>query len=392
MSKNLLRSLGLESIEVEQPVTEPSFNEPAAIIEEGNTINTVTGDTMRTVATLETLNTILAGAPEDQINETTAEIVDATMQDIVGRYEMVKESRLAVESFRSAGKESYLRFAREDVSGKLAGFKKGLETIIEKIIELLQKFWQWLTMNHKRVKASLEAAMKAVASADGEQTIPFQVKFRTLLTNDAFSVDSISEAAETLNDLCSSSEKFITESFDLAGRGRVFAYGNIANEVKKYFGDFATSNPGEYLFYSNLGGRKFALALNPDLKDSEKQTSQQVFETSFSSIEERNESPEGIKVAKNDMTQMLQAAKAVVDTSEQKFSKINKIQDSLKRNKQLFTKKADSFMPSNVVAAYNKCLIHFIDGAFTQALRHGNAVAALAQAYAKQGNNVVAEA
>lgn len=383
MSK-LFRALGLESDAFVVPEGEVAFSESDSLISEGNGLAEANDEANQTVATLESLNTILENSPEDQINETTAQIIDTVMGDITGRYEMVKESHLAVESFRARGAASYHRIAKEDISDKLAGFKKGLDTIIEKIIELIQKFWQWLTMNHKRVKASLEAAKKAVASADGEQTIPFQVKFRTLLTNDAFSAESIGEAAETLHDLCSVSEKFITESFDLGARGGVFAYRNIASDAEKYFSDYATSNPGEYLFYSNLGGRKFALALNPDLKDSEKQTSQQVFETSFTSIEERNESPEGIKVVKNDMTKMLQEAVAVVDTSEKDFDKINKIQNSLKRNKQLFIKGDKLVMPTKVVAAYNKCLIHFIDGAFTQALRHGNAVAALGMAYAKQ--------
>ena len=387
MSKNLLRALGLESIEVDQPVTEPSFNEPAAIIEEGNTINTVTGDTMRTVATLETLNTILAGAPEDQINETTAEIIDASMQDIVGRYEMVKESRLAVESFRSAGKESYLRFAREDVSGKLAGFKKGLETIIEKIIELIQKFWQWLTMNHKRVKASLAEAAKAVASADGKQTIPFQVKFRTLLNGETLDADSINETANCIFDLCETSQVFITKSFDTMyhSLGGLSETENIIKKLNECFGDYATSVEGEYLLYSNIGGRKFAMAMNPNRI----QHTDQVFDTSLSSVTDSSESPDSITLTKQGVDSIIKSAIAAVDASEKDFFHINKIQKNLKDTK--FSSKQMQ-IPANVLQAYNKCIVQFIDGAFTQALRHGNAVAALAQAYAKQGNNVVAEA
>lgn len=394
MSKKLLRALGLESDvpAVVEPEVEPSFNEASVLIVEGESLIGVEGDTLQTIATLETIDTILAGAPEDQITETTAAIVDAAMQDITGRYEMAKECRLAAESFRSVGNETYLRIAREDVSSKLDGFKKGVATIIEKIIELMQKFWQWLTMNHKRVKASLAAATTAVKAADGEQTIPFQVKFRTLLTNDELSVASIEEGAEAVHDLCSASAKFITESFNISGGNKVFAYSNITNEIKKYLGEYATSTPGEYLFYSNIAGRKFALALNPDLKDSAEQTSQQVFETSLTPIEARQESPENIVVGKHDVEKMLQAATAVVDISDQEFAKINKIQESLKRNRQLFAKGDKLVMPSKVVAAYNKCIVHFIDGVFTQALRHGNAVAALGQAYAKQGNNIAAEA
>lgn len=387
MSKKLIYALGLESdAPVVAPAGEIDFGESDNLISEGGGLTEAGSDAIQTVATLESLNTIIDNSPEDQINETTAAIVDAVIQDINGRYEMAKETRLAVESYKARGAKAYRQIAKEDISSKLAGFKKGIETIIEKIIELIQKFWQWLTMNHKRVKASLVEAASAVKGADGEQAIAFQTNFRALLTGEKLTTEGIDETANAIHDLCEASQNFITTSFGVAGK-HAYAHNRIVDEVKKSFSDYVTSNANEYLFYSNIGGRKFMLALNPELKDSAPEISQQVFETSLVAVEERNESPEEITLVKAEVVKMLQAATAVVDISEKEFDKINRIQAALRRNKQIGTGDDGITMPVNVVAAYNKCIVHFIDGVFTQALRHGNAVAALAKAYAKQGKN-----
>lgn len=417
MSKNILRALGLESETPVVPVPEegppaetspdatetetssteevsetPEFDagedEADELVAEGNDLNAASDEVAETVVTLETINTILTNAPEDQINETTAAIVDAAIQDINGRFEIAKAKELSIESFRQSTPAAYRQIAKEDIKGKLDALKNGLKNIIKKIVEMVQRFWQWLTLNHKRVKESLKKATVSVTAAEEQAEIAMQSRFRTLMTNTTFDAAKTVSLADYMGELCNSAGLFITSGFVEASENKsdldvqFRSAESMQLRVKAAFKDCHEVN-GAFALYTGIAGR--------DLWIFPAKTNGAGFSAGFVKCENDFESPEKIVLKKDEIIKILRAADNLADSSEKDFDRINRIQSKIKAVSNI-TKFASSMEPENlkisvmskVLVTYNQALVAFIDGIFTQSLRFSNAAANLGFAYAKQ--------
>lgn len=425
MSKKLLRALGLESETppvvpeeglqpTETPPTDPAPADPVdpvdptpvepteddsfesadeeagELVQEGDELNDASEEVTQTIVTLEAIDTILAGAPEDQINETTAQIVDAAMQDIAGRFDIEKAPELSVESFRTAGIKKYREIAREDVDGKLAAFKNGLNNIVKKIVELCQKFWQWLTMNHKRVKAALEEAVKAVDGAEEQATLTMESRFRTLMTTGEFDPAKTVSLAGYMGELCVSAQIFITSGFtELSEKSSdsQMSFGNgesMSRRVKAGFKG-CKEEGGKILLYVGIGGRD--LTIIPATRGAVG------FTTELTKCEDDFASPESISLKKEDAVRILRASGDLIATSEKDFDKINRMQKKMSALAIAHNMAGGNISPSpklmqltHALNAYNRALVAFIDGIFTQSLRFGNAAASLGKAYGKKAS------
>lgn len=362
------------------------------LIEEGTELNDASDEVSQTVVTLEKINTILAGGPEDQINETTADIIDAAMQDIDHRFEIEVQPKLSKESFHRIGATTYRQIAKEEVGGKLEAFKKGLKTIVEKIVLMVQKFWQWLTMNHKRVKASLAATLNTVKNRTGSIELQTKIIWHPLLSDSPLTGESILHVGNELVTLSKLAQEFILASFGDLGSTlqtvRTGAAGSLRKNLDKTFSGYKHGKT--ISFYSNFGNR----SLTADTFDFGPRGNdfglKSEFEVELIKAVPSAEMPEKVTITQAEVVDILTTALSAVDASEKEFNKINGIQK--KQLGLLHSEEAmDKYDPlasehhrTKGYQTLNNCLVAFIDGIFMQSLRYGNAVASMGNAYAAQ--------
>ena len=112
---------------------------------EGNDIGLAGADISKALITLENISTILAKAPDEEINETTAAIVDAAIQDINSRFDIENAKEISIEFFQVQGAKQYCHSANEAINERLEQLKKAAYAVVEKIIGWIKQFWSWLT-------------------------------------------------------------------------------------------------------------------------------------------------------------------------------------------------------------------------------------------------------
>ncbi len=360
------------------PVETHEELDTSVIEQTGNDINNLTDaadDVSKALVTLESIAAAIESAPV--LTALEAKVANATIARIDAQFELPTRS-VGLESATDPRKA-----ALEDLSSKIETFKKTIGAIIAKIIEMVQKFWEWLTLNHKKIKARLAEQEKQLGSAKGKFDIPVNGSVKALTSEAALSHDSINDVAATLHGLIPAVTDFTLDStpFDYRQSVRHDGIGFSALKSAKHFKDF-THRDNVYTLYENIAGRSLQVIFDPDIIVKGGASKSMPYQVKLTPAETSKELPANIELDDQQVLILVQGASAVVGMVDKHFANINQSIRSLNRDERKLDKQNHSEWIV-ILRAYSQAIGVFIDGVFTQSLRFSAGVANLAGSYIK---------
>lgn len=371
-----------------QPAADPAPEEPAddgedLDFEGGSEINTELADTAqaheeaeKTVVTLESIVDILSQASEDQLNETTAAIVAAAIDDVNDRYEFEKAPEISMEGYRMVGAATFRSSATESMKEKVEQLKSMAKGLIDKIIEMIQRFWQWLTLNKKRLAARLAAAEESLKGVDGEAEVKASPIWRTV-AGDSLTITALVKNGRTLEMATSSAAVFIGTGFEAYSSlviGHMSDTTRYAELARKAFSNFSEVD-GKIELYNNIGGRALSIELTPE-------NATRPFSVRFSKTEQ-GDMADALTVSEHDADVLMKQARLTADVSVKGFEKIDRTISVLKRVTNINTLTAtDAFTKqTQTLRSYSSALSVLVEGCFTQSLRYSNVAVQVVERY-----------
>ncbi len=396
--------LGLETYAPKDP--EPvvpegpvEFDSPSGVVEQTNDLVEDLTDLSGSVRTLESIAQAIESAEDADFSASTAQIIAAAIDTVAG-----PAKTIAAEKFQQAGmtKPAALRkAAQEALADKFTAIKASISKLIQKIIEKLEAFWRWLTMNHKRVLKRLNAAKNQLTDAPAKADLKFQKNWINLMHTNVFEPQKVGQLGGYLAELCISAGTFIESGFQevskIAADPRLnIDYSNKSMRIRvgAAFKHFKVHDDGEIELYNGIAGRYLYLTVSNRDTDFNKDFSP-TFRVHLRSMRENSQLPHETTVYKEDMRKILTGAVEAVDASEKHFEKVNRIRNKLRA----MTAIGGTGLAVITVAAgpqpalmaltamlgsYSSAISAFIDGVFLQSVRFGSAAADLADAYMKQ--------
>ena len=232
---------------------------------EGNDIGLAGADISKALITLENISTILAKAPDEEINETTAAIVDAAIQDINSRFDIENAKEISIEFFQVQGAKQYRHSANEAINERLEQLKKAAYAVVEKIIGWIKQFWSWLTATHKSTKKKLEAAIAAAKNINVDATVTLPKYQADRLASGDLVASAVINNGRTLEAVCHSSTLFIKNAFPkVIGQDIAFVLRDEGVRLAKIcFGNFKSAGDA-YVLYSGIAGRHVEVDFSGD--------------------------------------------------------------------------------------------------------------------------------
>ncbi len=392
--------LGLETYapkaeELVVPDGPVEFDSPSGVVEQTSDIVEELADLSGSIRTLESIATAIESATDADFTASTASIVAAAIDGVAGPAETI-----AAEKFQQAGMSqpaALRKAAQEALSDKFASIKAALTKLVQKIIEKLESFWNWLTMNHKRVLKRLGEAKNNLINAPAKVDLQFQKNWINLMHTGVFEPNKVGQLGGYLAELCTSAGLFIETGFQevskLAIDPRVNVYKSkiMQTVVSAAFKHFKTGPNGEIGLYNGIAGRYLYIEVNSEDNDLV-----EAFRVYLRPMDERPDLPSETTIYKEDMQRIISGAVEAVDASQKHFDKVNRTRSKLRALSGIIgtgtavltvTNGAQPqlMMLTAVLRSYSSAIGAFIEGVFLQSVRFGNAAADLADAYLKQG-------
>ncbi len=342
-------------------------------------------DVSKALVTLESIATAIESAPA--LTALEAKVANATIARIDAQFELPTRT-VGLESATDPRKA-----ALEDLSSKIETFKKTIGAIVAKIIEMVQKFWEWLTLNSKNIKKRLENLQAQLKNHSGKVDVPVTGSFKALTSEVGLSYDSISDVAAELHALLPVVVNFARESSPLRATSSLNGLGfsalkAAAQELKDY-----PQNDNAYVLYKNIGGRSLQVVFDPEIITKAvagKRNKSLPYQVKISAVQEQAELPTTVSIDNKQVLDLIQDAIAVVGMADKHFVTINGEVKNLKHEER-WVGKSDSKEKIAILRAYSQATSVFIDGVFTQSLRYSTGVIALTNAYTKVNTNNVIE-
>ncbi len=338
------------------------------------------------LVTLESIATAIEST--SHLTALEAKVANAAIERINAQFELPTRT-VGLESATDARKA-----ALEDLSSKMETFKKTISAIIAKIVEMVQKFWEWLTLNSKNIKKRLENLQAQLKNHSGKVDVPVTGSFKALTSEAALSYDSINDVAAELHALLPVVVKFASESSPLRVGSSIDGLGfsalkAAAQELKDY-----PQNDGAYVLYKNIGGRSLQVVFDPEIITKAvagEQNTSMPYQAKISAAQEQVELPTTVSIDNKQVLDLIQGAIAVVGMADKHVVTINGEVKNLKQEER-WVGKTDSKKKIAILRAYSQATSVFIDGVFTQSLRYSTGVIALTHAYMKVNPNNVVDA
>lgn len=351
---------------------------------------------MTSLETLETASAVLNAAPDEEVNETNAALINTMVGSAIGE-DQADRLMPSAESFSLGSKRVLAAYAREGIVDKI---KEGAKAIWDKIVEMIQKFWNWITNNHKKIAEKIDKAEEKVeekvkaaphsekqteakpvkAPFDPNKPISLTVteKYKILFKNEKFSIADATVIADTLTGLCEAASKFLALSFnssDTEYDGEV-----IIKNLKEAFSRYKDSAEGSseitFNLYNCIAGNYFDVGAKRDNKN----------ELTIFSIVRVSEfthdlfdMPSTISVNHKQITDLMKLGRQVNDASSKEFDKIKSLQAKIKTFSQSTDYKRKE--GSKSVMDYLRFLDNVIKGIYEPAARFSDCVASLAWQY-----------
>ncbi len=393
--------LGLETYAPKDP--EPvvpegpvEFDSPSGVVEQTNDLVEDLTDLSGSVRTLESIAQAIESAEDADFSASTAQIIAAAIDGVTGPSETI-----AAEKFQQAGAtkpEALRKAAQEALSDKFASIKATLSKLIQKIIEKLESFWNWLTMNHKRVLKRLGEVKNDLMDAPAKADLQFQKNWLNLMHTGAFEPSKAGQLGGYLAELCISAGTFIESGFkevsEMAIDPRVGVDASPESmriRVNAAFKHFKDHGNGEIDLYNGVAGRYLYI----ETLKSDHQMGP-VFRVHLRPMDNRPELPSETTVYKEDMRKIISGAIEAVDASHKHFDKVSRTRNKLRAmvaggglltvaTTPVLGPQIKLMMLTATLASYSSAISAFIEGVFLQSVRFGSAAADLAAAYVKQG-------
>lgn len=368
---------------VEENDEDSEFDKGQAIVEEGTIITEAGEDISKALVTLETISTILAEAPEEEINQTTAAIVSAAIQDINDRFETEPSKEVSIEYFQVLGNAGYRKTANEAIGERVEQFKKAFDTVVDKIIGWVKQFWNWLFQNHKNTKKKLDAAVKTLKGVKGDAKITLAGYQADRLSSDDLTVNTIVNNGKTLYNVCHSVTMYINNGFDyqLFGNGVAFVKSKEGSElVKRCFANHKQEKDN-IVVYEGIGGRNVIINFSEHSEAS-----------SFAVVTEKAENTRSntdLELDNSDVSKIVTQAEETLKASTDGFNAsekmINKI-TAMRRHPEMV---ARGFVNKNaqLFSNYGKAITQLSGVSYTESLRFTAACTAVIEQYVKHITN-----
>lgn len=338
---------------------------------------------MRSIETLEAVAGVLETAPAEEINETNAALLGVVVNGVVGKDEGERMMPSA-ESFSLGSKRVLAAYAREGIVDKI---KDGAKKIIEKIIELIQKFWEWLTLNQKSIKFKL-LCFKNSKTGFGKAELKMQSSWHRLTTNGTITEKGTNSIATQLSVLCGQASDFVGYGFATGDKNDIFmakpgAMGTIMGHSFK--GHEYDKSTGTITLYAGINNRNLTIVHNKDYLTDPGSLTSSAFEVKLQRSDNVIEYAELFTLDVDGYHSVCDSALELLAASEAGFSEIKKLQGVMKKLISNGAINEDNQQQSQaaILKSYNRAFLAFIDGIYTEAVRHGNAVVSLCAAYSK---------
>lgn len=335
-------------------------------------------DVSKALVTLEAIAAAIEAAPE--LSTMEARVVNAAIERFNAQYELPCTS-LGLESAANPRQA-----ALEDIASKVESFKKVVGAIIDKIIELIGKFWEWLTLNGKSLKERLKKLETSLKSQTKDVELPVTGAFKALSNEDGLSATTATDVGATLYDLIPRVAIFLGKT---AGR---LSHLNSEQEVLKAIASDLkdlSNKDGSFTFYENMGGRSLKMAVNPELTGSRGSLKKIPYETKIFPAENPKALPDTIKLTAAQALELVQGALAIIELCEKHIASVQSLARKMKGDVVRIGNTLHGRWTANAFAG---AVSVFIDGVFTQSLRYGAGIAALGNAYMKQADETVIDA
>ncbi len=345
----------------------------SAVSNEIDEFGDITEKISKALVTLEAIANVI---------EATTALTPAEANTLNAAIDCVSVGLPISERARSSESQSDLRKAAlEDLSSKLYSLKETIAKIIDKIIELIQRFWQWLTLNKKRVEKRLNTAALGLKQTQGKRDVKTSPIMRTISGND-FDVKTLIENGHALQEASTATGVFIESGFKAVDGVTIHTFQDTnvyADLVRDAFSGFKQEDDQFYL-YEDIGGRTLVVTI---LK---KNAETSPFVASVISEKTSTDLPEFLTLDEKEAQSLLDQAKRTVETSTAAFAKVERTIDVLKRVANSRKENIATMFTAKtlVLSSYSRALNILNDGVFANSLRYANIVAQVVEGYTKQ--------
>lgn len=333
-------------------------------------------DVAKALVTLESIAVAIEAAP--RLSALEAKVANAVIERINTQFDLPARA-VGLEAETDARKA-----ALEDLSSKIETFKKTFMAIIAKIVEMAKKFWEWLTLNSKKLKTNLTKLKGDLKNHSGSVEVPTSGSLKALTSDTALTHDSINDVAAELHALIPAVTNFCHETspdrFEVIISGKGFTALKSADaQLKDY-----PERDNVRVLYKNIGGRSLHVAFDPELIVSAIAANDRAsvpYQVKLTPAESQTELPQAITLDEKQVLNLVLGADAVVDMVEKHFHKINDEIKNLKQSERWSDKRDTEKLA--MLRSYSQAFGVFVDGVFTQGLRYASAVGNLTHAYMK---------
>lgn len=400
---NIRAKLGLETYATvdQEPVIPDGpieFDSPSGVVEQTSGVVQELADLSGSARTLEAIAQAIEAASEDDFTVSTAQIVAAAIDTATGPAETIAAEKLQQAGFGKP--QAFRQAAQEALSEKFAAIKASITKLIEKIIEKLEEFWNWLTLNHKRVLKRLGSLKNDLLEASPKAELTPQKSWINLMHTGVFEPEKVPQLGGYLAELCISAGTFIEsgikETTKWAADPRVtIDHGRESMRVRvsAAFKHFKDHGNGEIDLYNGIAGRYMYLEINSENRDEDK-TIAPVFRVELKPMDQSVELPHEVIVTKDAMRKIIASAIEAVDASAKHYDVVNRTRAKLRALTTIGGTTAVLASPIigiqpglmmivGALGSYSSAISAFIDGIFLQSVRFGSAAADMGNSYVK---------